>query len=707
MGVITSSPYCAPCERYEHWIELIIRDEHNQPFPNIRGTLTDGSGKVFNIVVGHAPIFLSEIAPGRVQLKLDNKTWLTETQQRLPYSPIDGNNKTQTQQWHEANAKGYQDSDREFHVVSLGDFVELQEGQTLPKRHMAGVIGKLDLVSDMSAVVQVQGFRAVALRFGVFFDGTANNTYSSKWGKQQFDRVQQQWVSRYNQHKNEGTAVPDHLLSVEKVTGQEVASSAANELTNVQKLFDLYQSDVFSEDGSTFIHKEYITGIGTSNSTAIAKAEESVLAGQALGLGDWGVVGKTTTAIENVCNSLPSILTSLDSSGKPVDAITKIEFDVFGFSRGSAAARNFVNAVLDGEEGEFVQAFIPVCQREQIALSGGFDWSSNDNCQIKFAGLFDTVASIINIPTLDVTAHNDDNSPVRLYLDPKRVERAVHFVANRKTEYRANFGVNLLNTDGGSKFTEIRLLGAHSDIGGGYYSRMAFGGDNQFWLPRYENKLVATSKVQCGRVFVNIEADKQKVAGYLAEHKQVEIRQGWREQNYVKKFEHKDFGKHSAVVGRLVYINTPQGDLSRLYLRAMYGLAKHAKVPVTDEIEKGKTVWNASSGDFNLYYAVPEKLFKSNMEAFPFGQVCEDVLQETKQGKLTTLLKYTDESARQLFVNLSLIHHSSDTTLAAVVKPNKPDDSEEQWEQREREAQEVNRHEHAYTRMEYEVTKDH
>ncbi|MFV8458473.1 phospholipase effector Tle1 domain-containing protein [Vibrio owensii] len=704
MTVVVSNPYCVPCEDYTNWVELIIRDEHNQPFPNINGTLTDGSGKRFPVVIGQAPILLKNIAVGWVRLELDNQAWLKETQQRMPYEFKDGETKTPTELWYDENKVGYEGAEREFFTVAIGDFIKLEQGQTLPKRHEAGGADKWDVIHNISAVVQIQGFRAVTLRFGMFFDGTANHTYSARWGKSHFDNVQQSWVKDYRTLQAVGEKIPDRLLDYEKVTGEKVNSAAANELTNVQKLFDLYADDEFSEDGKTFYHREYITGIGTDNNTAIVKAEESGLFGQGLGLGDWGVAGKTRTATETLCNSLSSILDSVGS--KEIDAITKVEFDVFGFSRGSAAARHFVNLVLDGKDNPFVAAFEKACERENLAFVGGFDWANNDHCQIKFAGLFDTVASIINPLDFDLTTHNDDNDPVRLYLDPARVERAVHFVANRKTEYRSNFGVNLLNTDGGGQFTEVRLLGAHSDIGGGYHSKVAFGDDDHYLLPRLENKLIATEMMHEG-VFSNYEKTKSKLKPQLEQHLQREVAQGWDERNYVYQFERKYFGQNSrSVVGRLVYINSTQGDLSRLYLRAMYGLAEHAGVPVSETPKKAaKPIWNSTESYWQSYFPVPEKLFTMpSRDTFAFGELCDKVLQEAKQGKLNTLMAHSDERARKLFVSLGLIHHSSDTALTAVVKANKPDDSEEQWQQRENEVRELNKHE--YARMEYACNKD-
>lgn len=151
-----------------------------------------------------------------------------------------------------------------------------------------------------------------------------------------------------------------------------------------------------------FSHAEYITGIGTGNSTAIAPADESIVVGQGLGIGKYGVTAKVTTGIEALSKNMDKVATIVkDELGIKADGIEKLQLDVFGFSRGAAAARHFVNVVLDGEKGEFSTTFSKACQEAKFPLVYGFDWNESNelkaNCEITFAGLFDTVASVVNI----------------------------------------------------------------------------------------------------------------------------------------------------------------------------------------------------------------------------------------------------------------------------------------------------------------------
>lgn len=41
MSSTGAHPHCQPCENLKHWIEIIVRDEHNQPFEGVSGVLID------------------------------------------------------------------------------------------------------------------------------------------------------------------------------------------------------------------------------------------------------------------------------------------------------------------------------------------------------------------------------------------------------------------------------------------------------------------------------------------------------------------------------------------------------------------------------------------------------------------------------------------------------------------------------------------
>src|SRR5690606_26607808 len=115
-------------------------------------------------------------------------------------------------------------------------------------------------------------------------------------------------------------------------------SSYGNEQSNVALLYDLYedQSDaVVEEVANEASLAVYMDGIGTSSGS-----EDSTW-GLAAGQGRTGVVAKVQKSPSLLVAELRRLL-----NGNPQLLIERIEFDIFGFSRGAAAARHFANEVL-------------------------------------------------------------------------------------------------------------------------------------------------------------------------------------------------------------------------------------------------------------------------------------------------------------------------------------------------------------------------
>ncbi|WP_256967027.1 T6SS phospholipase effector Tle1-like catalytic domain-containing protein [Xanthomonas oryzae] len=165
---------------------------------------------------------------------------------------------------------------------------------------------------------------------------------------------------------------------------------------------------------------------------------------------------KVTSAVanQNLLWSWAGPLTAmLAASTKP--KIDEIVFDVFGFSRGAAAARSFISD-LNYFFGNFT--------REGNGKFCGVPM------RIRFLGIFDTVASVGYADSfpLPVEGHQDWGNEPRLVVGDK-VEQCVHIVAAH--EARHSFPVDLIRRkDGayGARHIEIVYPGMHSDVGGGY-----------------------------------------------------------------------------------------------------------------------------------------------------------------------------------------------------------------------------------------------
>ena len=127
--------------------------------------------------------------------------------------------------------------------------------------------------------------------------------------------------------------------------------------------------------------------------------------------------------------------------------IKRIVFDVFGFSRGAAEARVFCNWL--GElMGDGKLCGVPA--------------------EIRFLGLFDTVASVGGSALLGSDGHGDWASAENLRIGP-HVKRCVHFVAMH--EQRASFPLDTVRNPDGSvpkNCQQWMFPGMHSDVGGGY-----------------------------------------------------------------------------------------------------------------------------------------------------------------------------------------------------------------------------------------------
>lgn len=116
------------------------------------------------------------------------------------------------------------------------------------------------------------------------------------------------------------------------------AGSYLNYYTNIYWLNKLYHKEPELKDGVKNIQRDiYIEGIGTENNKADS------LWGMGLGNNDTGVIAKTDRAMVQLRRILTEVVGALQ--GKDI-MIAGLQFDVFGFSRGAAAAATLPTASL-------------------------------------------------------------------------------------------------------------------------------------------------------------------------------------------------------------------------------------------------------------------------------------------------------------------------------------------------------------------------
>ncbi|WP_261513007.1 T6SS phospholipase effector Tle1-like catalytic domain-containing protein [Chryseobacterium paludis] len=284
----------------------------------------------------------------------------------------------------------------------------------------------------------------IDISLNLFFDGTQNNKTNTSLGGD-FKEASSDKDDSYN-----------------------------NEFTNVAKGYDAIDP---SADNQV---SWYIEGIGTED-----KESDSILKGVAQGTGDTGVVAKVA---KGCLKGAQAIVDKLKGNIKPINILT---VNVFGFSRGSAAARHFVyianskaaaiytnsrtviqvsppeyikNGYLiikdkDGSKDKFINqhGYFGAC-----LLAQGLEVKE---IKFRFAGLYDTVASFGLNHRGGFGIGNDTEQLGLDAIGSGKVQFALQLASD--DEYRDNFDLTNINSTGlyGLEFT---LPGVHSDIGGSY-----------------------------------------------------------------------------------------------------------------------------------------------------------------------------------------------------------------------------------------------
>lgn len=277
--------------------------------------------------------------------------------------------------------------------------------------------------------------RKITLTLGFFFDGTGNNAVNTR------NMLAAATASHF------AIDDPDAISILERnaklrfgLTGSD-ATSYKGYYTNIHWLHELY-ANWFPGDSRVAQWAIYIEGIGTR----AGEADSQI--GMGLGISDTGVIAKTDDAVKEIAPALEKVLSTLDGQYE----IATLQFDIFGFSRGAAAARHFANRV-QGED----EAIIAAIRQGMVQTT----YHGAPAGKTRFIGLFDTVAAI-GTPTNGLNPHSADTGEVNIRLRPGVAEAVFHITAGH--ECRFNFASNSVRP----AWPELVLPGAHSDIGGGY-----------------------------------------------------------------------------------------------------------------------------------------------------------------------------------------------------------------------------------------------
>ncbi|MCE7070779.1 DUF2235 domain-containing protein [Dyadobacter sp. CY327] len=300
--------------------------------------------------------------------------------------------------------------------------------------------GSISCVADGPDSHKVKKERErVKVRVSIFFDGTLNNMSNVSYSKSKKSPYSEDIILKDIQEKFND---PDQYSSK-----YSSPSSYENDYSNIALLVRVVDTSKFEYHHC--FEPIYREGIGTENS------EEDSMLGYALGQSTTGVRAKVEKSIVEI---MEVVKNRTDLASKKV-IIDEFRFDVFGFSRGAAAARHFINQILNTTyfvTGGLAMIIKPLKERlnEQ-----GFDIQQ---VKVHFAGLFDTVSSVgisgtalrlSNVKDLSLNAIGQATS-------------VLHLVA--ADEHRKNFASTNIKSAPTGK--ELHLPGVHSDIGGGYSS---------------------------------------------------------------------------------------------------------------------------------------------------------------------------------------------------------------------------------------------
>ncbi|HFK4062890.1 TPA: type VI secretion system tube protein TssD [Kluyvera ascorbata] len=277
--------------------------------------------------------------------------------------------------------------------------------------------------------------RRVTLVLGIFFDGTGNNAVNTG----------NMLAACSAEHFKIDSPDAESILArnaAEKMGISGIgAASYSGYYTNIYWLSELYSQAFLATDD--YLQKAiYIEGIGTQ-----AGKPDSVI-GKGLGIADSGVIAKTDDAVQKLMAVIVSSLDSLDEKY----SVEALLIDIFGFSRGAAAARHFANRI-QSEDSAIVNAI--------KAGMGSHTYSGSPAGKTRFIGIFDTVAAI-GTPTNGLNPHSADTGEVNLSLRPGVAQKVFHITAQHECRY--NFALNSVSP----AWPELSLPGVHSDIGGGY-----------------------------------------------------------------------------------------------------------------------------------------------------------------------------------------------------------------------------------------------
>lgn len=205
-------------------------------------------------------------------------------------------------------------------IKQAGEHMEILSGEAI--FHSKGKKGfVLDAAQQISikavnktkllnyAPVELQPVNTTYVYMGIFFDGTGNNMFNTDLKVNHGSKAKMSYDANYS---------------------------------NIARLFCRYKNtpEVGAEKKIAYYVPVYVQGIGTKKGI---EDTENIIA-NVFGTSSEGVVNKVEQSYKE------NIAGRFDYYNVPIGNITKLTIDLFGFSRGAAAARHFANVITDAQK---------------------------------------------------------------------------------------------------------------------------------------------------------------------------------------------------------------------------------------------------------------------------------------------------------------------------------------------------------------------
>lgn len=333
----------------------------------------------------------------------------------------------------------------------------------------------------------------VSIRASLFFDGTLNNRTNTSVGADNAP-----WGANLGSYDNDQS--------------------------NIAKL----ETHLGNDRQADHSIKIYIEGIGTQNRGA------DIPISMGTGMGRAGINDKVRSGLRTLVSRIEGLGTN-----KRIDYI---HLDVFGFSRGAAAARNFIYKSITDPDTRLM---------DRLTRLG----YSVNSIEVIFTGLFETVASY-------GVAHYNDTSDLHLR-SISLAQRVVQLGAS--DEHRENFRLTNINSAGNG--LQIFLPGVHSDIGGGYVNNASESNLTIFEIP-----IQASNRAR-------LEREKRWL-----------IDMGWYRNNEITTTRDQVWQRDKIIVNRTGISNL----YSRIPLQMMAGYAREKDMNFRGSLESGNSIQSDS-----------------------------------------------------------------------------------------------------------------